>query len=188
MLMYPDHLQNWLDLGHHLLIFLILASFWLRETGQICNYLENPRGEWLELWSADISWPPSDLISFGHYFPHFGIILTQWTRWNLGILVIFFRMHGRNGLKFDMLMYPDYLFSNLHFRHGLLILLLLVAFWLSETSQICSVRAFSWGCIGGIGWTNLVISEEMEKANFGIRKLSSYQAGGIPDCCMVRLF
>ena len=30
-------LQNWLDFGHHLLIFLILASFWLSETGQICN-------------------------------------------------------------------------------------------------------------------------------------------------------
>ena len=29
MHMYPDHLQNWLDLGHSLLIFLFLAPFWL---------------------------------------------------------------------------------------------------------------------------------------------------------------
>ena len=39
MLMYPDHLENWLDFGHHLLIFLILAPFWLRETGQMCSFL-----------------------------------------------------------------------------------------------------------------------------------------------------
>ena len=35
MLMYLDHLQNWLVYGHSLLIFLILALFWLSETGQI---------------------------------------------------------------------------------------------------------------------------------------------------------
>ena len=33
--MYSDHLQNWLDYGHGLLIFLYLVSFWLSETGQI---------------------------------------------------------------------------------------------------------------------------------------------------------
>ena len=31
-------LQNWVDFGHHLLIFLILASFWLSETGQIWGF------------------------------------------------------------------------------------------------------------------------------------------------------
>ena len=30
MLMYWNHLQGWLDFGHGLLIFLILAQFWLR--------------------------------------------------------------------------------------------------------------------------------------------------------------
>ena len=35
MLMYLDHLQNWLVYGHGLLIFLILALFSLGETGQI---------------------------------------------------------------------------------------------------------------------------------------------------------
>ena len=38
ILMYPDHFQNWLVYGHGLLIFLILALFWLRETGHICGF------------------------------------------------------------------------------------------------------------------------------------------------------
>ena len=38
MLMYLDHLQNWLVYGHNLFIFLILALFWLSETGQIWGF------------------------------------------------------------------------------------------------------------------------------------------------------
>ena len=38
MLMYLDHPQNWLVYGHGLLIFLILALFWLSETGQIWGF------------------------------------------------------------------------------------------------------------------------------------------------------
>ena len=38
MLMYLDHHQNWLVYGHGLLIFLILALFWLSETGQIWGF------------------------------------------------------------------------------------------------------------------------------------------------------
>ena len=38
MLMYLDHLQNWLVDCHSLLIFLILALFWLSETGEICGF------------------------------------------------------------------------------------------------------------------------------------------------------
>ena len=38
MLMYLDHLQKWLVYGHGLLIFLILALFWLSETGQIWGF------------------------------------------------------------------------------------------------------------------------------------------------------
>ena len=34
-LIYPDHLQNWLDFSHGLLIFLILAPLWLRDSGHI---------------------------------------------------------------------------------------------------------------------------------------------------------
>ena len=35
MLIYLDHLQNWLVYGHGLFIYLILALFWLSETGPI---------------------------------------------------------------------------------------------------------------------------------------------------------
>ena len=38
MLLYPDHIQNWLDYGHSLLIFLILVLFWLSEMGQIWGF------------------------------------------------------------------------------------------------------------------------------------------------------
>ena len=39
------------------------------------------------------------------------------------------------GLKYPMLLYPDHWFC-----HGLLILLILVAFWLNETFQMCGFR------------------------------------------------
>ena len=42
MLMYLDHLQNWLVYGYGLLIFLILALFWLSETGQILGFRAFP--------------------------------------------------------------------------------------------------------------------------------------------------
>ena len=41
------------------------------------------------------------------------------------------------GLKYHMLLYPDHL---IRFCHGLLILLILVAFWLNETFQMCGFR------------------------------------------------
>ena len=47
MLMYLDHLQNWLVYGHGLLIFLILALFLLSETGQIWGFRAFP-GERIE--------------------------------------------------------------------------------------------------------------------------------------------
>ena len=47
MLMYLDHLQNWLVHGYGLLLFLILALFWLSETGQICGFRAFP-GERIE--------------------------------------------------------------------------------------------------------------------------------------------
>ena len=36
--MYPNNLQNWLDIGDGLLIFLNLAAFWLSELGQIWGF------------------------------------------------------------------------------------------------------------------------------------------------------
>ena len=37
-LMHPDHLKKWLLYGQGLLIFLILAQFWLSETGPIWGF------------------------------------------------------------------------------------------------------------------------------------------------------
>ena len=79
MLVYTDHLQNWLYFGHHLLIFLNLVAF--GETGKIWDFwlLKNTREEWPEIWYADVSCPPSELIRFLSWsvdFPHYGIILT----------------------------------------------------------------------------------------------------------------
>ena len=47
MLMYLDHLQNWLVYGQGVLIFFILALFWLSETGQIWGFRAFP-GECME--------------------------------------------------------------------------------------------------------------------------------------------
>ena len=41
--LYLDHLQNWLDYGHSLLIFLCLTPLWLSEMGQIWGFWAFPR-------------------------------------------------------------------------------------------------------------------------------------------------
>ena len=64
MLMYLEHLQNWVDYGHSLLIFPILALFWVREMVQIWGF-----------WSCSVD------------FPHDGAHLTEtghiWGFWPL---------------------------------------------------------------------------------------------------------
>ena len=57
------------------------------------------------------------------------------------------RTHGGNGLKFCTLMYLDHLQNWLVYGHGLLIFLILVLFWLSETGQIWGFRVFPGGCM-----------------------------------------
>ena len=42
MMMYLGHLQNWLDYGQGLLIFLLLASLWLSEMGQTWGFRAFP--------------------------------------------------------------------------------------------------------------------------------------------------
>ena len=60
MLMYPHHLQNWLDYGLSLLIVLILALFWLNEMGQIRSFQA--------FWSCSVDFPHycDPLIETGH--------------------------------------------------------------------------------------------------------------------------
>ena len=82
MLMYLDHLQNWLVCSYGLLIFLIFAVFWLNELVKFRvsgHFSENAWREWLEILHADVSWPPSEQISSWSRFVHFsnfGTILT----------------------------------------------------------------------------------------------------------------
>ena len=52
-------------------------------------------------------------------------------------------MHGGNGLKYGMLLYPDHIQNWLAYGYGLVIFLILVLFWLSETGQIWGFQAFS---------------------------------------------
>ena len=82
MLMYADHLQNWLVYGCGVLIILILALFWLSETGQIWGFRAFP-GERIEgmAWNfvRQVSWPSSELISLWPQsvdFSNFGAIFT----------------------------------------------------------------------------------------------------------------
>ena len=99
LLMYSDHIQNRLDFGHGMLIFLIWAPFWLSETGHIWGYrdfLYNAWEEWPKIWHADLSWPPLDLITLDSGsidIPHFGAILTEWNRWNVQFPGIFVTMY-----------------------------------------------------------------------------------------------
>ena len=149
-LMYLDHLQNLLVYSYGLLIFLILAQFWLCETGQIWGFRafpgermdemasnfacwcisttfrtdkfmatvywffqfwryfdlvkrvkfgvsghfpENAWRKWPKMLHADVSWPPSELISLWLQsvdFANFGAILTfpgqhmDGMAWNFG--------------------------------------------------------------------------------------------------------
>ena len=102
-----------------LLIFLILVKQVKFTFSK--HFLENAWEKWPEIWNVEVSLPHSKFIrlwSWSVDFPHFGAILTLWNRLNFGFLWIFFRIHGRNGIKFGMLMYPDQLWSWLHFGHS----------------------------------------------------------------------
>ena len=49
MLLYPDHLQKWLDYVYGLVIFLILVLIWLSEMVSR-HFLENPLRKWPEIF------------------------------------------------------------------------------------------------------------------------------------------
>ena len=101
--------------------------------------------KWPQILHADVSWPPSELISLwprSVEFANFGAILTEWNGSNLGFPGISQRTHGGNGLKFCRLMYLDHLQNWFVYSHGLLNFLILALFWLSETGQIWGFRAF----------------------------------------------
>ena len=130
MLMYPDHFQNWLVYGNGLFIFLILALFWLSETGQIWGFRAFP-GERMEgmawnfgRWCILTPFRTDKFMATVCRFNNFGAILTLWNESNLGFPGIIRRTHGGNGLKFSTLMYLDHLQNWLVYGHGLWIYLI----------------------------------------------------------------
>ena len=62
------------------------------------------------------------------------------------------RTPGGNGLKFYMLMYLDHHQNWLVYGLGLLLILILALFWLSETGQIWGFRAFPGERMEGMAW------------------------------------
>ena len=88
------------------------------------HFPENAWRKWPQILHADVSWPPSELISLWPLsvdFSNFGAILTWWNGSNLGFPGISRRTHGGNDLKCCMLMYLDHLQKWLVLGHGLLI-------------------------------------------------------------------
>ena len=111
------------------------------------HFLENAWREWPEILYADVSWPPSELISLWPQFAdfsNFGAILTSWNGSNLGFPGISRRTHGRNDLKFCTLMYLEHLQNWLVNGLGL--------FWLGETGQIWGFRAHPGESMEGMAW------------------------------------
>ena len=115
-------------------------------SGEVSGHLpENAWRERPQIWHADVSWPSSELISLWPRsvdFSNFDAIFTEWKGSNLGFPGISWRLHEGNDLKFCTLMYLDHLQNWLVYGHGLLIFIIMVQFWLSETGQIWSFRAF----------------------------------------------
>ena len=80
MLMYLAHVQNCLVYGRGLLISLILALFWLSETGQIWGFRAFS-GERMKGMAWNILYPDhfQNWLDYGYglvIFPNFGAILT----------------------------------------------------------------------------------------------------------------
>ena len=82
MLMYPGHIQNWLDYSHGFLICVILVLFWLSEMGQIWGFRGFP-GKPIEEMAWNFAW---FRVSghFGHALWIFLIMVPLWLK-----LVIF---------------------------------------------------------------------------------------------------
>ena len=73
------HLQNWLVYGHGLVIWHYFDLVKRVKFGVSGHFLENAWREWPEILHADVSWPPSELISLWPQFAdfsNFGAILT----------------------------------------------------------------------------------------------------------------
>ena len=98
-----------------------------------------------EILHADVSWPPSALISYSHGLLIFLNLALFWRGETAQCYPdVSRRMHWGNSLKFCLLMYPDHFQNWLDFGHALLIFLM-VPIWLSETGHIWGLQGLSQG-------------------------------------------
>ena len=81
MLMYPDHFRA----DEISVIICWFSSFWhhfdlVKQTkfATSGHFLGNAREEWPELWHADVSWPPSELIKFWSRSVDFPFLASFW--------------------------------------------------------------------------------------------------------------
>ena len=114
MLVYPDHLQNWLNLPRGLLIFPFWPNFDLVEGvkfGIFGHSWENTWKQWSGIRRSDISWPPSGLIRFWSQSVDVPILVNFLVkRVKVGGSGHSLRTYGRDGLDFGMLMWVENIF------------------------------------------------------------------------------
>ena len=77
-----------LDFGHRL-IFLILATFRLCESGQICDFRAfswEHNKEWPQIWHVGVFWPPSEQIRFWSRYVDFWNAWEEWPKiWHVDV-------------------------------------------------------------------------------------------------------
>ena len=149
--------------------FKVTQATKLSETGQICGFFAISGEHFGEMvWNFTcrcmLTTFRTDYIlvcGFSSFWQHFG--WTDWNRSKLQFWGTFWITHGRNSLKFDMLMYVHHL----HFGHSLLIFLIWTAFWLSQTCQNCVFQAFYAEGMGGIAWQLMYPHHLQNSLGFG---------------------
>ena len=152
------------------------------------HFLQNTTAEWPEIWHVDVFWPLSELIRFwsvcwySSFWHHFDLVKQV----KFGIFRIFFRMHERNGLKFDMLMYPDHLRNWVHLGHGLLVSLFWRHFDLVKQVKCALSRHFrdivweEWAEISHVHLLSCDIPRNEKKRQILAHENHHYRVGGYP--------
>ena len=83
MVMYPDHLQNWLDSGHGLLISLFWCHFGLVKRdkfGFSGHFKENTWRKWPEILHVNVPWPPQNWLDHEHGLLNFFLLTSLWCK------------------------------------------------------------------------------------------------------------
>ena len=154
-LKYLDHLQNWWVYGHCLLIFRILALFWLSETGEIWGFRALPweRMEGMTWnfarWSILTTFRTDEFMATVCWFFLFWRFFDLVKRVKCGVSGHYPENVQRKWPEFCTLMYLEHLQNWLVYGLGFLIFLILALFWLSETGQIWGLPAYPGERIAG---------------------------------------